>query len=283
MNSTATYQSWFGIRIEKWAIYNPPKWRNILIEQELDRDCYFDFMEVRHVMNEHGTTVNYRGYWIGVGDDTIFKNNHRKHSTPSTQFRSFNNPPRMQRKYNITKKIKLAYKVLLLGQQEEKLITASSHIENDSVDVGSLQPVLKSSIVMQNNSRQTLSKILDEFKLGNSSKEDTIELIIKTIKELEKEKCKKIMASIITNNKNDNDNEHNNLEEKEELISDYREKTKFTPFLAQFGIPLHKDVIGVCLQEIVKLSRRFPKEKIFQYRNWNGILCNVVSVPVWIS
>ena len=71
-----------------------------------------------------------------------------------------------------------------------------------------------------------------------------------------------------------------NLEEKEELISDYREKTKFTPFLAQFGIPLYKDIIGVCLQEIVKLSRRFPKEKIFQYRNWNGILCNVVSVPV---
>ena len=84
-------------------ILNPPKWRNMLIEQGLDRDCYFDFMEVRHVMNEHGTTVNYRGYWIGVGDDTIFKNNHRKHPTPSTQFKLFNNPSQMQGKYNITK------------------------------------------------------------------------------------------------------------------------------------------------------------------------------------
>ena len=66
---------------------------------------------------------------------------------------------------------------------------------------------------------------------------------------------------MITNKKNNNDNGHNNSEE-EELISDYREKTKFTPFLAQFGIPLHKDVIGVCLQEIVKLSWRFQKNLI---------------------
>ena len=74
---------------------NIQKWRDMLIEQELDRDCYFDSMEVRHVMKGHDSNVNYRGYWIGVGDDAIFKNNHRKHSTPFTQFKAFNNPPQM--------------------------------------------------------------------------------------------------------------------------------------------------------------------------------------------
>ena len=55
---------------------------------------------------------------------------------------------------------------------------------------------------------------------------------------------------------------------------------KVAPLLTQFGIPLYPNVLNVCLKEIVRLSRMFPKYNLMKYTNWNGKDTQLIKIPI---
>jgi hypothetical protein len=157
--------------------------------------------------------------------------------------------------------------------------------DDDSYRKGIEEAILKESSMNVTKAAMNLNLFLDDYKNGKRSREETskviIALIVESIQQSEKEQ-QHCLLNIVKNSQTDKHDENQECN-KSELVKDKDKKMKVAPFLTQFGIPLHKEILSICLKEIVQVSKAFPKENIMSYTNWKGNKTNVVTILICTS
>ena len=103
---------------------------------------------------------------------------------------------------------------------------------------------------------QNVSLFLDEFKLGTKSKEQTLQLIIGTIKAFyhptkDEVRRKQLVENVLQGEQHPEERETRCLNE--EVIVSLDEKKQVAPFLSGFGIPMYPKILSVILWEITKV------------------------------
>ena len=143
-------------------------------------------------------------------------------------------------------------------------ITSTTVIDT-TLNIDSLiQQATASSTVKQQpievtQAAQNISLFLDEFKIGKKSNQQTLQLIIGTIKASYHQQAdshtsesskRELLVESVLNITGIREEDNKDVE----LISDIEEKKKVAPLLTGFGIPLYSKIISVLLWEITKIN-----------------------------
>ena len=263
-------------------------WKTFLIEQKLNNEKHQYYFDRFHVMYVPGgqlcageSTASHRGYWIGIGDSVLMKD---EMTNPSSQFQYFSTPPRITGKYKYTKEVLVAFKVILHEYENELEFDKAEKEHDNNIEIMNEEMTAQSNVI---DAVMNLNLFLDDFKNGKRSKEDTalvIEASIhESIRNAEKERNSLITRMIMfANSSNDNHDQSCDMNDEviDELVSSDEQKLKMAPCLTQFGIPLQPAILSVCVREIISLSNSFPSANILQYTNWKGEQKNVIPVSV---
>ena len=192
-------------------------WETFMIQEGL-QDGYFDKMDVQKMPNElctDGESCRYRGYWIGVGNNDLFKSKDGRHPNPSTQFISYLRPPRITNKRKYTLQIESAVK--LIDDQRRISSSSATEIDSDLCDDYS-NPLINNQDISQtktidlvSDAALNLNSFLNDYKYGKRSREETTKVIVACIVESietsqqQRHKCLSNVINGIPSTKDDDD------------------------------------------------------------------------------
>jgi hypothetical protein len=264
-------------------------WESLIIQEGLE-GCYFDKMDVYKLPNTillgENTNVQYSGYWIGLGDNELFAGLDGNCPNPSSQFLVYKWPPRITSNRKYTLQLGSAVKIIMKNAQLNNEGMWSENNDDYTHSIGEvIQKQLSISIT---NAAMNLNLFIDDYKNGKRSREETskviIVLIVKSIKQSVKERHQCLINVMSRHRCTSQNNEYDENEANEsELIPEKDKRMKVAPFLTWFKIPLHKEVLSICLKVIVAISKVLQGENITTYTNWRDNQTNVVAIPIWTT
>ena len=230
-------------------------WPTLMIENHIDQ-YYFDKFSVSRF-----NSYNPKMYYIGIGTQRNYK------LTPSSQFLSDSCP---RKSSSLSKKLKKncdrMIMLLKINNMIENEVGNNSKISNNKV---SLSVSSNSKTDDDASSFRVVKDLINRTTFGDDS---SIMNLIKYIKETEISDCNKRLLNLINVEGSSNVSYEKLQVEETELKNNY-------PMLHSLHIPVIPNVISTILQEIFKLSERFPKNNLLSIKSFCGTDSTLINIP----
>ena len=217
-----------------------------------------------------GIINTYKGLWLGMGhnDNGIVSN-------PSSQFKYFSRPPRINEK--IYRQLQFELGCVLDSLKEENYDDDGDDDDIDGDNDGAIASLINQRRQSQLEEVTNLGVFLDELVKGKKTMAETERIITaalnETIRNAER-KRNSALKKLLSTTAGCNFDETND----ESVSSPTELSMKLAPFLFLYKIPLQPDVLSLLLKEIMQVSKTLHQKDVLTFTMWNGKSTTIVPV-----